>query len=98
NGTREILRLDKCEIGFAIFCRLALYLRFFSGWQFGLEFARDFLGQIRLNREHISEVAIVIFRPYVLIILGVNQLHVHAYSIANTTNTALEKGCDAQRL
>ena len=50
-----------------------------------------------MNREHIGQVAIVIFRPQVLVIRGIDQLHVHAHTIANTANAAFQNGSDAER-
>ena len=92
------MRLHKSQISLAILRGLAFDLLFFARGQFCPKFIRDFLGQIRLDGEDVGQITIVIFRPYVLVILGVDQLHVHADPIADTPNTAFENGGNAQRL
>ena len=68
----EIVRLHKSEIGFAVFGRLPLDLCLFDWRQFCPQFARNLLGQISLNGENVCQIAIVIFRPNVLVILGID--------------------------
>ena len=50
----QIVSLEKREVGFAVFGGLALNLGLLDGRQFRLQFARDLLCQICLNREHIG--------------------------------------------
>ena len=95
---KHLVALHERQIGFAVLSGSALDLRFFHWRQFRLQFAHDLLGQVRLNGKHISQITIVIFRPHVLISVGVNQLHVYTHSIADATNAAFQNGTNSQRL
>jgi hypothetical protein len=56
------------------------------------------LGQVSLNGKHISKITIIIFRPHVLVGVGVNQLHVYTHSIADAANAAFQNGTNSQSL
>ena len=43
---------------------------------------RDLLREIGLDRENVRQIAIVILRPDMLVVLGVDQLHIHPHPIA----------------
>ena len=86
------MRLIESQVGLAILGRLAFHPLLFAWRQFCPQLIRDLLGEIGLNREHIRELTIVIFRPHVLVILCVNQLHVDAHAVANAANAAFQNG------
>ena len=50
-----------------------------------------------MNGEHVGQVAIVIFGPNVLVVLGIDQLHVDAHTIANASHAAFQNCGDAER-
>ena len=86
-----IVRLDKEQIGFRILGWPAIEARFFVWRKFCLKSGGDFLREIGLNGEDISQIAVVIFRPNVLVVVGVDQLHVHAHAIADAADAAFQK-------
>ena len=92
------MRLYEGKIGFTVFSGLVCHLRLFPRRQLRLERIGDLLGEIALDRKDISELAVVIFRPKVLVVLSVDQLHGHAHAIADAANAALQKGCNAECL
>ena len=95
---KHLVALHKRQIGFAIFGRSALDLRLLHWRQFRLQFAHNLLGQVRLNGKHIGEIAIVVFRPHVLVRVGINQLHIYADAIADPTNAAFQNGTNPKSL
>ena len=66
------MRLDKSQIGLAVFRGLLFHLRFFAWRQFCPQLIRDLLSKIGLNREHIRQLAIIVLRPQVLVVLCIN--------------------------
>ena len=58
----------------------------------------NFLREIGLNGKDIGQIAVVIFRPNVLVVSRVNQLHIHSHPIADPTYTPFQKRGNAQRL
>ena len=94
----KIVRLDKSEVGLAIFRWLAFDLRFFAGRQFRPQLSRDFLCEIGLDCKNVCHIAIVIVRPKMLVRIRVNQLHVHAHLVSGATHAALENIGNAQSL
>jgi hypothetical protein len=50
----------------------------------------DLLRQIALDGEYVRQIAIVIFRPNVLVIIGVDQLDVDPDAIADSPYAAFE--------
>ena len=94
----EIVRLDEGEIGLAVLGRLARHLRLLGRRKLRLQFVRDFLREIGLDREDIRQIAVVIFRPDMLVVHGVDQLHVHPHSIPGLAHASFENRGDAERL
>ena len=92
------MRLEKKQVSVRILGWPAIEARFFVGREFCLEGGTDFLREIGLNRKDIGQIAVVIFRPNVLVGVGVDQLDVDAHAIADPANAPFEKGCHAQRL
>src|SRR4029077_11299059 len=86
----KIVRLDKSEIGLAVFRGLAFESRFFRGRKLGLERVGDFLREIGLNGKHIRHIAIIIARPNMLVTVGVDQLHVYPHLVAGAADAAFE--------
>ena len=87
----QFVGFNKGQIGFAIFGGPALDLRLLHWREFRLQFAHDLLREISLNGKHIGQVAIVIFRPKVLVGVSVNQLHIHAHPIADRGERCLRE-------
>ena len=88
----EIVCLDKSEIRFPIVGRAFRHPDFLGGRKFSLQCAGNFVREICLNREDIGQLAIVFVRPEMLIVFGVDQLHVDAHTFAVTADTAFENG------
>ena len=65
--------------------------RFFVWRQFRLQGRGNFLREISLNCKHVGQIAIVIFRPNVLVVIRVDQLHVHSDAITNPPDTAFQQ-------
>ena len=53
--------------------------------------------EIGLDGEDVSQIAVVIFRPNVLVAVCVDQLHAHSDAIADSTDAAFQKRGYAQR-
>ena len=53
--------------------------------------------KIGLDGEDISQIAVVIFRPNVLVTICVDQLHAHSDAVADSTDAAFQKRGYAQR-
>ena len=92
------MRLDKSEVGLAVFRRLAFHSRFFRGRKFGLERIADFLGKISLDGKHIGYIAIVIARPNMLVAIRIDQLHVYPHLVAGAADTAFKNVRDPELL
>src|SRR5882724_6501154 len=86
-----VVRLDKEQISIWIFCRLAIKPFFFVRGEFRLESRGNFLCQIGLNRKDVSQIAVVIFGPEVLIIIRVDQLDAYTDAIASPADAAFQK-------
>ena len=86
-----IVRLNKEQISIRIFCRLAIKPCFFVRREFRLESRGNFLREIGLNRKDVGQIAVVIFRPNVLVVIRVDQLHAHSDAIASATDAAFQK-------
>ena len=97
-SVKHLVSLHERQIGSAVFRGPALDLRLLHWRELRLQFAYDLLGQVSLNSKHIGQVAIVIFRPHVLVVCGVDQLNVHAHPIADAANAAFQNGTNPQRL
>ncbi len=92
----EIVRLHKSKVSLAVFGGSLRHLRFFLRRQSGLEGIGDLLRQIALNGEDIGELPVVIFRPQMLVGVGIDQLHVHAHAIADASHTAFQDRADPE--
>src|SRR5437667_6351723 len=58
---------------------------------------KQFFAPGRLNRKDIGQIAVVIFCPNVLVVVRVDQLHVHSDAIASPTDAAFQKRGYSQR-
>ena len=56
------------------------------------------MSEIGLNRENVGQIAIVIVGPNMFVVGGVDQLDVHAHSIAFAADTPFQNGGNAERL
>src|ERR1700730_19441131 len=86
-----VMRLDKEQISIRIFCRLTIKLFFYVRGEFRLESRGNFLGEISLNCKDVSQIAVVIFRPNMLVVVRVDQLHAHTDAIASPADAAFQK-------
>ena len=92
-----IVRLNEKQIRVGVFGWPLIKPRFFVWRQFRLKGRRNFLREVGLNREDVGQIAIVIFRPNVLVVIRIDQLHVHSDAVADPTDTAFQKRGNAQR-
>src|SRR4030095_7680511 len=92
-----IVRLNEKQIRVGVFGWSLIKPRFFIWRQFRLKSRGNFLREIGLNREDVGQIAVVIFRPNVLVVIGIDQLHVHSDAITNPTDTAFQQRGYAQR-
>ena len=67
-----IMRLDVEEVGICVLGRSVIEPRFFVRGKFCLQCRGDFLREIGLNGKNVSQIAIVIFRPKVLVVAGID--------------------------
>src|SRR5947208_16192706 len=93
-----IVRLNEEQIGVRILGRPVVETRFFIRRKFRLESGSDFLREIGLNGEYVGQIAVVIFRPNVLVVVGIDQLDVDTYPIADAANAAFQQSRHAESL
>src|SRR4029453_10340226 len=67
------IKIEGSEIG----CWWSLNGKFLRSGDFGIKALCDFLRDLALDREHVFQIAIVLFRPDVRIGVGVDQLDVY---------------------
>src|SRR5438477_6566246 len=91
-----IVRLNEEQIGLRILGRPVIETRFFIRRKFRLESGSDFLREIGLNGKDVGQIAIIILRPDMLVVVGIDQLHVHAYPIADAANAAFQQSRHAE--
>ena len=53
--------------------------------------------EVGLNGKDVGQIAVVIFRPNVLVVIRIDQLHIHSDAIANPTDAAFQQRGYAQR-
>src|SRR5262249_42757484 len=68
----SVVRSNKRQVRFAVLRRFGLEMRLFGWRKFRLEFARDLLSEIGLDREDVGQIAVVIVRPKMLVGSGVD--------------------------
>ena len=66
--------------------------------ELGLELLRDCFGDLTLNGEHVRQIAIVGLRPEMRIGPRVDQLRVHADTLANALHAAFKHMGDTELL
>ena len=93
-----IVRLNEKQIRVGIFGWPLIKPRFFVWRQFRLKGRGNFLREVGLNREDVGQIAIVIFRPNVLVVIRIDQLHVHSDAITNPPHTAFQQRRNASAL
>ena len=54
--------------------------------------------EIGLNGKDVCQVSVIIFRPEMLVVHGIDQLHVYTHAIADPADTAFQDSSDAQGL
>src|SRR5438874_11534609 len=91
-----IVRLNEEQIGVRILGWPVIEKCFFIWRKFRLESGSDFLREIGLNGEYVGQIAVVIFRPNVLVVVGIDQLDVDAYPIADAANAAFQQSRHAE--
>src|SRR6266404_863659 len=69
-----------------------------GGREFCLQLVGNAFGNLTLNGEDVSEIAIVSLRPKMPIVAGIDQLRVHAHTIAYALYTALDQTCNPKLL
>src|SRR5438477_7603399 len=69
-----------------------------GGREFRLQLVGNAFGNLTLNGEDVSEIAIVSLRPKMRIVAGIDQLRVHAHTIAYALYTALDQTCNPKLL
>ncbi len=92
-----IVCLDEEQIGVRILGWPVIEPRFFIWRKFRLKSRGNFLREIGLDGEDVGQIAVVIFRPNVLVVVRVDQLHAHSDAIADPTDAAFQKRGYAQR-
>src|SRR5206468_12424229 len=92
-----IVRLNEEQVGVRILGWPIIESRFFVRRKFCLQGGGNFLREIGLNGKNVGQIAVVIFGPNVLVVIRVDQLHVHSDAIAGATDAAFQKGGYAQR-
>ncbi len=92
-----IVCLDEEEIGVGILGWPLIEPCFFIWRKLCLKSRGDFLREIGLDGEDVSQIAVVIFGPNVLVAVCVDQLHAHSDAIADATDAAFQKCGYAQR-
>ena len=83
-----IVCLEKNQIGVRVLGWPAIETRFFIGRKLRLKSRGNFLREIGLNSEDVGQIAIIIFRPNMFVVVGVDQLHIHPHAIADAANAA----------
>src|SRR2546421_10084403 len=86
-----IVCLDEKKISIRILGWPAIEARFFIWRKLCLKSSGNSSRQIGLNSENVGQIAVVIFRPNVLVIVSIDQLHVHADPIADAANAAFQE-------
>ena len=66
--------------------------------QFCLQRVRDVRRDVAFDREDVSKLSIVSFRPKMRVILGVDQLHMHSHLVTGFAHAAFENVRDAKLL
>ncbi len=89
--------LDEEQISVWILRRPAIETRFFIWRKLRLKSRGNSSGKIGLDGEDVGQIAVVIFGPNVLVVVGIDQLHVHAHPIADAANAAFQKRGHAKR-
>ena len=92
-----IVRLNKEQIGVRILGWPVIETRFFVWRQFRLQSSCNFLREVGLDGEDVGQVAVVIFRPNVFVVICIDQLHIHSDAIADPPDAAFQKRGHAQR-
>jgi hypothetical protein len=92
-----IVCLNEEQIGVRILGWPVIETRFFIRRKFRLKSGGNFLREIGLDGKDVGQIAVVIFRPNVLVVVGIDQLHVHAHPIADAANAAFQKRGHAER-
>src|SRR5438067_8220078 len=85
-----IVRLNEEQIGVRILGWPVIEKCFFIWRKFRLESGSDFLREIGLNGEYVGQIAVIIFRPNVLVVVGIDQLDVDTYPIADEAKDAFQ--------
>ena len=80
------MRSDVGKIGLAVLRGLAFHSRFFYRGKLRLQFVRDLLGEIGLNRKDVGQVSIVVARPKMFVGRGIDQLHIYPNAVAGAAN------------
>src|SRR4029077_14688082 len=86
-----IVRLNEEQIGVRILGWPVVEASFFIWRKFRLKRGSNFLREIGLNSKDVSQITVVIFRPNVLVVAGIDQLHIDANPIADATNAAFQE-------
>ncbi len=86
-----IVCLNKEQIGVRVLGWSPIETRFFVWRKFRLESGSNFLREIGLDGKDVGQIAVVIFRPNVLVVVGIDQLHVNPNAIADAANAAFQK-------
>src|SRR6059058_4421792 len=92
-----IVRLNEEQIGVRILGWPVIEKCFFIWRKFRLESGSDFLREIGLDGKDVGQIAIIILRPNVLVVVGIDQLDVDAYPVADAANAAFQKCGNAER-
>src|SRR5207244_10219867 len=77
-----IVCLNEEEIGVRILGWSPIETRFFIWRKLCLKSRGNFLREIGLNGEDVGQIAIVIFRPNVLVVVSLNKLHIYSYDVS----------------
>src|SRR5438477_2580504 len=89
-------RLEIDHISVRILGRLGFHAVFFRRAERGAQLTRDFLGQLALKTEGISQWPVVTFSPEMMIVARVDQLHAHDHAVLTPAHTAFEHVHDSE--
>src|SRR4029453_19228887 len=92
-----IVGRDEEQVGVGILGWALIEPCFFIWRKLCLKSRGNFFREIGLDGEDVSQIAVVIFCPNMLVAVRVDQLHAYSDAIADATDAAFQKRSNAQR-
>src|ERR1051325_6634149 len=94
NVFRTRVKIERCDVG----GWLAFDGRFLRSRDFRVKLRGDFLRDVALDCEHLLQIAIVFFGPYMRVSAGVNQLRIQMNSRSVPTHASFQNVGDTQSI